>query len=341
MSKGLETGCAVCQQHENLSRCGACKVVSYCGKEHQVQARATHKWFCNEVKRAQATLDNEDAKLRNIQGDVLTPDNPLENPRAIGHFWGIWETRPYMRARYALIEAQLKFNTRNAVEAATEHVMDLFRLCRSDNMGVRDLAPSLLLRLGRDQEAYDFCKWWATCDPDGKYDWGDLSLPYLSVKDADVFEPVDPFVGEFRSLSHGIAVTLIKIRLLVDLQALERAREEAGPHVPQEILDSILQEAANSPIVKENRKILERDQKLYIEELKKQVKQMYDGVNKLNKYFWAAILHPTEKDLTARPNYTSFGNRQEMQVQLRHWYNAWAETPGAVGVIEELSKGRI
>jgi len=32
------------------------------------------------------------------------------------------------------------------------------------------------------QEAYDLIKWWETCDPDGHYDWGDLSLPYLTIK---------------------------------------------------------------------------------------------------------------------------------------------------------------
>lgn len=159
ISKGLETECVVCHKQEPLDRCAACKVVSYCGGEHQVEDRPKHKRFCTEVKKAQAKLDAEDTRLRNMQGDWMTPTNPLENPDAIGHFWGIVEMRNYMRARYALIEAQLDFSTRGAVEATMEHVMDLFRLCRSDNMGDRNLAPSLFLRLGKDREAYDFCKW--------------------------------------------------------------------------------------------------------------------------------------------------------------------------------------
>lgn len=270
----------------------------------------------------------------------MTPYNPLENPDAIGHFWGIMKMRDYKRARYALIEAQLKFNTRKAVEAALDHVTDLFRLRRSDNMGVGNFAPSLMLRLGKDQEAYDFCKWWwETCDPDGTYDWGDMSLPYLSIKDADVFESVA--LDKWPSLSHTIAVTLIKIRLLWTCKLSSAPRKQAGPHVPQEILDNILKEAANTSIIMQNREILECDQTPHIEELKEQVKQLYDAVNQANKHFWPAIIKGKTEDITPRPNYISSENLQKMQVQLRHCYHAWAETPGAIGVIEELSKGTL
>lgn len=44
-----------------------------------------------------------------------------------------------------------------------------------------------MLRPGRNQDAYDFVKWWAACDP-GRYDWGDMELPYVVTKDVDVLE---------------------------------------------------------------------------------------------------------------------------------------------------------
>lgn len=83
---------------------------------------------------------------------------PFES--SVGHFWGIPDTRDYMRARYAHVEALLEVQTRTAVARALEHTLDLFRLNRSDNLGVRNLVPSLSIRLGRDQECYDFLKWW-------------------------------------------------------------------------------------------------------------------------------------------------------------------------------------
>src|SRR5204863_8640658 len=128
----------------------------------------------------------------------------------------------YMRRRYALVGALLKVKTPEAVAAALQHLMDMLRLCRSDNMGVRDLVPALFLRLGKDQECYDFVKWYATTGQDSDYDWGDMSLPFLNVKDADVFEPVDVFTGRYIHLSHSVSVALIKVRLLLDVRGLQR-----------------------------------------------------------------------------------------------------------------------
>ena len=336
VSQGLVTGCAVCRRKDNLSRCDRCKVVSYCGRDHQVSDRPAHKAFCNKTKKAQAKLDEEEATLRAHPGDWMLPANPLESERAIGHFWGLIDTRDYMRARYGVVDAQLKFNTRQAVETALDHMLDMLRLCRSDNMGLRDIVPALFLRLSRDQECYDFCKWWETTGSEGSYDFGDTSLAYLDIKNADVFEPVDPFINRYSSLSQTIAIMLLKIRLLIDLQTLERAKQQAGPYVPKEILDIIRKHAVGS-VIAGNLEILDRDQTPYIKVLEAQVIQLFETINKANKYFWPAMLEPGE-NLTARPQSYSPGDRREMQLKLQHWYNAWVETPGAIGVIEELSK---
>ena len=100
----------------------------------------------------------------------------------VGHFWGIFETRPYMRARYALIEATLKIKTYQAAKTVLEHLMDLLRLYRSDNMGVRDLVPAQMLRIGQEQEAYDFVKWWRNEGQRGDHDLGGYELAVLGSK---------------------------------------------------------------------------------------------------------------------------------------------------------------
>ncbi|KAF2188686.1 hypothetical protein K469DRAFT_627317 [Zopfia rhizophila CBS 207.26] len=333
-SKSLTTGCAVCDTKETLSRCGACKVVQYCGRDHQISDRSAHKSFCNRIKKAQVALDDEEQKLRAHPGDLMTPPNIFEE--GVGHFWGIHKTRPYMRARFALVEAQLKINTPQAVESGLYHLIDMLRLCRGDNMGVRDLVPALFLRLGRDQEAYDFLKWWVTTGQESDYDWGDIDLGYLDVKDADVFESVDVFAKDCPSLSHLVAVTLLKIRLLIDLQALQRSHS-VGEHAAQEILDNTREHCVSS-IISGNRLILDRqDQTPYIKSLEKQVKQLYVAVKKHNKYFWPALLNPGD-NLTARPNMYGFGDPSQMQLMLQYNYNSWAETSRAIETIEELSK---
>lgn len=91
-------------------------------------------------------------------------------------------------------------------------------------LGVRDLLPAMLLRLDRDQECYDFMKWYATVGQEGDYDWGDMDLGFLDVKDANVFESVEPFVNKYSDLCFVVNITLLKIKLLIDIQNLSRVR---------------------------------------------------------------------------------------------------------------------
>lgn len=131
----------------------------YCCKEHQRQDwREDHKTWCNVVKKARAKLHREEQKLRVVEPGCFGDGRPGES--YIGIFWGVHETRPYMRARGALVDELLQLHTREAVQEALDHVMDMLRLCCNDNMGMRDLATALFLRLGRDHECYRFIKWW-------------------------------------------------------------------------------------------------------------------------------------------------------------------------------------
>lgn len=70
----------------------------------------------------------------------------------VGQFWGIQGTRPYMRARFFLVDKLLQIKNFDAVKVAFDHTMDMLRLNRSDNLGLRFIAPSLFLRLGNDQQ---------------------------------------------------------------------------------------------------------------------------------------------------------------------------------------------
>lgn len=47
------------------------------------------------------------------------------------------------------------------------------------------------MRAGKDQEAYEFDKWYETACQDSHYDWGDMSLPFLNLHDEDVFEDIN------------------------------------------------------------------------------------------------------------------------------------------------------
>ena len=68
----------------------------------------------------------------------------------VGYFWGILETRPYMRARAGLAERLWEAGKR---EEAVEHYWDMLRLNPNDNQGLRDLLMPCLIELGCDEDA--------------------------------------------------------------------------------------------------------------------------------------------------------------------------------------------
>gem|GEM_PF-295585 len=72
-----------------------------------------------------------------------------------GHFWGLTDTRPYMRARLGLAQCLEQLGR---IEEAADHYRDMLRLNPGDNQGVRHLYLPLLLELDRDAEAARFMK---------------------------------------------------------------------------------------------------------------------------------------------------------------------------------------
>lgn len=73
----------------------------------------------------------------------------------VGHFWGLLETRPYMRARHGLAQALWGKGLRD--EAVT-HYRDMLRLNPNDNQGIRYLLMDCFLIFGCDDEATKLIK---------------------------------------------------------------------------------------------------------------------------------------------------------------------------------------
>ncbi len=325
--------CGTCNIEQNHRRCAGCTVIQYCSKEHQAAHWAKHKSVCTKITKRRIELERDEQALR------ATPDDGFMHNgdpfiTGVGHFWGLSHTRDYMRTRYRLIEAILEARTLDAVESALGHFMDILRLCRSDNMGVRSLVPALLLRLGRDQECYDFVKWWAITGEDSDYDWGDTSLPYLDTEDADMFEPVDLFCNQYLDLSHTVSVTLLKIRLLLALQKclqnMAVLREsgslpkELFDHIQDSLLKSVLGANWDNPYSTKSSQLVDM--------LSLQLDKLYKAADQANKHFWPALLDPG-RNLEELPESYSRGSVQEMQLVLKYSIDSWKESPGALELI--------
>ena len=335
MSLSPTPTCPVCST-KAASKCTACKVTVYCGREHQASDRPAHRRACNGIKRAQATLASCEAELRALPGDQFVPSGEEIFSENEGHFWNLRETRPYMRARYALIEALLEVKTRTAVEEALFHAWGMMRLCYDDYLGARNVVPGMLLRLGRDQRCYDFVKCWGVASELEVYGWTDRNEPYIHMNGEDVFEPLGFICPQ--GISHTLSIILVKIRVLIDLLALKGAAL-IGHKVPPEILDNICSQMVGYIVFK--RKDIMKGENLdsMIEKLEGDVLRMYLDVEMSNRHFWPALLRPG-LNLSVRPKVFSPGGVEEMQLGLQHTYDAWAESPGAIDYISKLRKSR-
>ncbi len=67
----------------------------------------------------------------------------------VGYFWGILETRPYMRARAGLAACLWQLGDR---EGAVSHYRDMLRLNPNDNQGVRYVMATCLVELDHDED---------------------------------------------------------------------------------------------------------------------------------------------------------------------------------------------
>ncbi|KAI5925130.1 hypothetical protein F4810DRAFT_89889 [Camillea tinctor] len=319
-----------CLARTNLQRCGACLVVHYCGVEHQTAHRPLHKRSCNILKKARAKLEQEEGKLRDFAGDIDCPPKPFQNARA--KFWKFTGTRPYMLARHGVMTASLYIRTGEAVEAALAHTLGMLDLCRGDNMGVRNQVPALYLRLGRDQEAYDFIKWWAV-GTDDDYDWSDPSLPYLDMHNEDAFEHSDKYIEETKfEFSFNPAMACIKIRLLLDMKMLDRCVKEHGDQ-PYDKKMEWVREHALSDILYKRRDIVEKSEYSdIIADLEDQVSKVYACLEATNKHYMP-MLHNPDPFLNKEPGAFMLGDRDQAIASLRETWYMWAECTPALEVM--------
>lgn len=101
---------------------------------------------------AQAASENRDELIANMTRVVEDGARAL-GPKFFaanrGHFWGILETRPYMRARSLLAKALVEAGRH---DEAIRHHEEMLDLCPNDNLGLRYPLIGLYLRAGRPKD---------------------------------------------------------------------------------------------------------------------------------------------------------------------------------------------
>ncbi|KAH7121372.1 hypothetical protein EDB81DRAFT_813866 [Dactylonectria macrodidyma] len=232
-----------------------------------------------------------------------------------------------MRARFATANAYAKENTASSLENALAGFKDMLRLDRRDKLGARDIIPHLLLQLGREQECYDFLKWWATVDDEdhynGRYDWDNATLPYLDIRGANVFEPINMFCSGDPSLSHLVALTLLKLRLYLDFTTYRESEYGLGFEEPDPLLDRPVGKLVRAKM----RTMNMSDVSTTVETLKNQYRRLCGVVHDANSHFWDALI---SGETCSPPPFYGPGSKEEANMVLNQCRRAWEESEDAV-----------
>ena len=84
------------------------------------------------------------------KGTELMKQKGYMEDDVIGDFWGVLETRSYMRLRRAYVDALTDLNM---LGRAAEECQDMLRLCVGDNLGIRYTLMHLYAAMEREEEA--------------------------------------------------------------------------------------------------------------------------------------------------------------------------------------------
>ncbi|KAF9007114.1 hypothetical protein BDQ17DRAFT_1302547 [Cyathus striatus] len=149
-------------------------------------------------------LKSAEAKGRENLIKLFGPKCFDDDGEQVGDFWGLVDTRPYMRVLKSLAEIH---NADKQYKEAAELMIEMLRLCPEDNMGNRTWLGTLLVRLGRYADALYFVQVRLE-------DQGDVEL-LKPCKGGTLFKPPArnfvPEEGEDCSLLHTAAIASFKL----------------------------------------------------------------------------------------------------------------------------------
>ncbi|OWZ12609.1 Zinc ion binding protein [Phytophthora megakarya] len=313
------TSCHVCGPRPNVSpdslfKCSRCKAVLYCGRGHQTSDFREHKDICKRVKKMRDLMAEEAHKIRNAEEDDWAPANAFEE--GVGHFWGIHSTRPYMRAKLEVIRALSIMVSRTAVEAALAEALDCLRLCRGDNMGIREVIPTLYLLLDQYQEAYDFIKWYATSGQDMHYDWGDMDLPFLDVHGADMTEEL-PYMRD--NVFFSSCIVYIKMMLTKTVKDAITAHELAD----RASLPTVVTDSLGAFLTPNGQARSLADLKKLHKKLERQLDEAFTTSNEQNPHFFPTMLDPMPLVEAPDAPYYAPGDANQVKIWAKQNFFLW------------------
>jgi hypothetical protein len=305
--------------------CPGCHAVIYCSPEHQSADRPSHEAACLSIQQTQHEGDEELSKLQTKCHQCFN-DKDAEPD----HFWEWRDIRSFIQARHRLVVLLCKIQSEQALRIALCYSLDILRLNPGDNLDVRFLVPSIMTRLGMDQEASEFIRRYRQVSPNCQYAWAHLDMVLPEPKTEESNEDLIPaeWLDECVPLSFKAALTLLRLRLLFCLRDLEHATMLAS-RVPPEIVRLVRDNLVTGGVVRDSElwkevKVGEslRDR---ITGLEKQLEEMFEAVKGHSRDFWMCLIQHRPFEAVD-------------SLALGQTRDSWIETPGAVDWIQAKAR---
>jgi len=143
-------------EEARLAKCTRCGIVRYCSRSCQRTDFNKHKKICETIK---AVTDDLVKYL---------PKHPELNSK-IGDFWNLTQPKnplpkEFLRRKMELSSNIWSFADKHECYEATElvlnHCLEILRFDVQDHLGVKIWIVWMFLHLGRDDDAYNFLKFW-------------------------------------------------------------------------------------------------------------------------------------------------------------------------------------
>lgn len=340
----LFSDCQFCKTNSGVLKSHICHVVSYCSEIHRLQDRPDHRRLCEYVQMSNARINGRWA-LMSLHSRWYSTTRNID--------WllnGFPDRESYVTETSGLIEVYQRVSTVEAIRGILK-----FRLTELHFKQERYLAAgavaSTWIRLDEDSEVYQFIK--------NAYLLNDYSLRASYVKypkhtclhgdpfeGGEIFESVRFYTQlPFRIARHApllVSLTLLKIKVLLDLQDIQNARMAIGSKFPCELFDKVMGFIFRSSAIKAIRtKIYSQDLSKRIAALSGQIKILYNTIDGRNAYLWRILatgdigaINDALAHLHLRsdepPNYPTERSPWEACVWSRELVFSWLEVCGAM-----------
>jgi hypothetical protein len=257
----------------------------------------------------------------------------------VSDFGNCPETQMYLATRHALIDtyetAALEVKIREVCEKALFHALAVLRLDAGDGIETRYVTPFILLNLHRDDDAFDFIRYWMkiTGQETTEEFWIRLQTQegewtYQREKNCrflDIYQEV-PTANEHNvPLAFLMAILIIKLRIVATYDATCRSIDLAfqttgGRHI------HMIQNAVKD--------ILLGDRVKMIENQRQQVERLINVIHDNNRYIFSLIVDPVPQITLVAPSDRIRGRPSEAEFVLRYCIRCNSRIPGVMEMLE-------